>query len=140
MKRIIPAAALAVLLGSGAAFAQQANVDNVQTVRDLAAVCDPATTGVPRLEAIAYCQGFLTSFGKHHASMHGAMHPAGGPGRAPFCVPNPGPSVAQSGVAFARWSRENPAHISAPALEGLMRWAQESFPCPTTARAPRAAR
>lgn len=137
MKRMIPAGALALLLGSGAAFAQQPNVDHVQAVRDLAAICDPTTMGVPRLEAIAYCQGFLTSFGQHHA----LMNPAGGPpGRTLFCVPNPGPSIAQSGIAFARWSRENPSHAAEPALDGLLRWAQASSPCPTAARAPRAAR
>ena len=40
MKRMIPAGALALLLGSGAAFAQQPNVDHVRSVRDLASVCD----------------------------------------------------------------------------------------------------
>ena len=137
MKRMIPAGAFALLLGSGAAFAQQPNVDHVQTVRDLAAICDPVTTGVPRLEAIAYCQGFLTSFGQHHA----LMNPPGRPTQPLFCVPNPGPSIAQSGIAFARWAKENPSDIAEPALDGLLRWAQASFPCPTpTARTPRAAR
>src|SRR4051812_22147625 len=36
----------------------------VRTVADLAAVCAPACSGVARLEAIAYCQGFLTSAGR----------------------------------------------------------------------------
>jgi hypothetical protein len=113
-------------------------VTHVQTVRELAAVCDPHVTGVPRLEAIAYCQGFLTSAGQYHA----LLFPAGGRGRQLFCVPNPGPSIAESGIAFARWSRDNPSYAAEPALDGLLRWQQASFPCPTntTARNPRAAR
>jgi len=125
MKRMIPA--LALLLASGTAFAQPSQVDHVQTVADLAAICDPSITGIPRLEAIAYCQGFLTSAGQYHA----LMNPPGGPMRPLFCVPNPGPTIAQSGVAFARWARENPSHANEPALDGMLRWAQASFPCPT---------
>jgi len=143
MKRIATAAALAMLVGGSAAMAQgeprqSPAVTQVQTVNDLAAVCDPGWGGVPRLEAIAYCQGFLTSAGQYHA----LLHPANGPMRPLFCVPNPGPTIAQSGIAFAKWARENPSYGREPALDGLIRWAQASFPCQpaTPARAPRATR
>jgi len=124
MKRMLPV--LAMVLAGGAASAQTRPVDHVQTVTDLAAMCDPTTTGVVRLEAIAYCQGFLTSAGQYHA----LMNPPGRPVRPLFCVPNPGPTIAQSGIAFARWARENPSHANEPALDGMLRWAQASFPCP----------
>jgi hypothetical protein len=104
MKRVIPA--LALLLASAPAFAQPRAVDHVRTTADLGAICDPGTAGVPRLEAIAYCQGFLTAAGQYHALM------------------NP------PGIALARWVRENPSHAHEPALDGLLRWAQASFPCP----------
>jgi hypothetical protein len=138
--RSVTAAALAMALGSAAipasgAMAQgglgptgNAIVTHVQTASELAAICDPAWGGVPRLEAIAYCQGFLTSFGQYHA----LLHPQGGPARQLFCVPAPGPTVAQFGVAFAAWARENPRYGNEPALDGLLRWAQASFPCPAT--------
>ncbi|MBP0466536.1 hypothetical protein J5Y09_21585 [Roseomonas sp. PWR1] len=113
-------------------------VTQAQTANDLAAICDPAWGGVPRLEAIAYCQGFLTSFGQYHT----LLYPRGGPARPLFCVPVPGPTVAQSGLAFAAWARENPRHGNEPALDGLLRWAQASFPCPAgaPARNPRSTR
>lgn len=119
---------LALCLASGQAQAQPRQVDHVQTASDLAAVCDPATSGVVRLEAIAYCQGFLTSAGQYHA----LIYPQGGPLRPLFCVPNPGPSVAESGIGFARWVRENPGYANEPALDSLLRWAQARFPCPAT--------
>lgn len=131
MKRMLPV--LAVLLASGAASAQPRPIDHVQTVADLALVCDPTMTGVARLEAIAYCQGFLTSAGQYHA----LLYPSGRPVRPLFCVPNPGPTIAQSGIAFARWARENPSYANEPALDGMLRWAQGSFPCaaePTSRR------
>lgn len=124
MRRTIPI--LALCLASGEVLAQPRQVDHVQTASDLAAVCEPASTGVPRLEAIAYCQGFLTSAGQYHA----LMYPPGGPVRPLFCVPSPGPTIAESGIAFARWARENPGYAHEPALDGMLRWAQASFPCP----------
>jgi hypothetical protein len=103
-------------------------VTHVQTTSELAAVCDPTWGGVPRLEAIAYCQGFLTSFGQYHT----LLYPQGGPARPLFCVPQPGPTVAQSGLAFAAWARGNPQYGNEPALDGLLRWAQATFPCPAS--------
>lgn len=149
--RTAMAAALAMLIGSGAALAQggtqggtqggsgpggQGVVTHVETVRDLAAVCDPRWGGVPRLEAIAYCQGFLTGAGQYHA----LAYPPNGPARPLFCVPSPGPSIAESGLAFAAWARGNPDRATEPALDGLLRWAQASFPCPQATPPARAAR
>jgi hypothetical protein len=128
-------AAAPVLLMPFMALAQSAppsarpaeTVTHVETVAELAAVCDPARTGVPRLEAIAYCQGFLTSAGQYHTMLHP-------PGRRPlYCVPVPGPTIAESGIAFAAWARANPAYSREPALDGLLRWAQATFPCPPAA-------
>ncbi len=133
-RHIMFAGAVAALcLTSSLAIAQD-QVTHVQTARELGSVCDPQTTGVPRLEAIAYCQGFMTGFGQYHA----LTHPAGRPGQL-FCVPNPGPSIAQSGIAFARWTRENPQHAGEPALDGVLRWAEASFPCPAAPAASRRA-
>lgn len=138
--------AIALCLAGGMAAAQPAAtrqqedlIDHVSTVSDLAAVCQPGWSGVPRLEAIAYCQGFLTAAGQYHT----LLHPTGSPMRPLFCVPTPGPSIAESGIAFSNWARANPQHAREPALDGLLRWAQASFPCPQStapARAPRAAR
>lgn len=111
-------------------------VTHVQTAAELAAVCDPAGSGVPRLEAIAYCQGFITSAGQYHA----LLHPVGGRSRPLFCPPTPTPTIAQSGLAFSAWMRANPAHSSEPALDGFLRWAQVSYPCAGSPRAPRPAR
>ena len=145
MRNTLAAAAaplLAALLGASApASAQQAAqapglVTDVRTVSDLAAVCDPRQLrGVERLESIAYCQGYVTAAGQYHA----ALHPAGGPRRPLYCLPNPPPSVAQTGLGFAAWARQNPQYANEPALDGLLRWAQATYPCPTTAASERPA-
>jgi len=140
LKRITIAATaplLAALLGGAPALAQRpGHVTDVRTVSDLAAVCDPQLRGVERLESIAYCQGYMTAAGQYHT----ALYPAGGPRRPLYCVPNPPPSVAQSGLAFAAWARQNPQRANEPALDGLLRWAQSAHPCPTDGASPRAAR
>lgn len=125
---ILAGAVLALALSGAQAQPRPADdtpVSQVQTAGELARVCDPQRTGVPRLEAIAYCQGFLTSFGQYHA----LAHPAGRPGQL-FCVPSPGPSIAESGLAFARWARGNSSASAEPAVDGLLRWAEATYPCP----------
>ena len=111
-------------------------VTHVRTVADLAAVCDPAWSGVARLEAIAYCQGFLTSAGQYHA----LAHPAGGRAAPLYCVQSPGPSIAESGIAFAEWANDHPTHLGEPALDGFLRWAETTFPCPPPVASRRAQR
>jgi hypothetical protein len=118
-----------------ASVATPAPITHVRTVADLAAVCDPAWSGIPRLEAIAYCQGFLTSAGQYHAM----LHPAGGRAAPLYCVPTPAPTVAEAGLGFAAWARATPAHLQEAALDGLLRWAEARYPCPTR-RATRPAR
>lgn len=141
MRNTIVAAALAAALAGAAtpAAAQSqppGHVTDVRTVSDLAAVCDPQVRGVERLESIAYCQGYMTAAGQFHA----ALYPAGGQRRSLFCIPSPAPSVAQAGLGFAAWARQNPQHANDPAPDGLLRWAQSTYPCPTTATSGRPAR
>ncbi len=125
------ALAAALVLAGTAAQAQPPPpgaglVTHVETVRDLAAVCDPPWGGVARYEAIAYCQGFLTAAGQYHTM----LHPAGGPVRPLYCLPRPGPTIAESGVDFARWVQASPRFATEPALDGFLRWAQARYPCP----------
>jgi hypothetical protein len=124
--RLILAAALALLAPAAVAQPQPGIITKADTTAELAAICDPAWSGVPRLEAIAYCQGFLTSAGQYHA----LLHPAGGPLPRLYCLPTPGPTIAQAGVGFAHWARANPQHNNEHALDGLLRYLQATYPCP----------
>ncbi|MFC7555559.1 hypothetical protein ACFQU7_30025 [Pseudoroseomonas wenyumeiae] len=36
--------------------------------------------------------------------------------------------MAESGLSFAAWARQNPQYSNEPAIDGLTRWAQASFP------------
>jgi hypothetical protein len=118
--------ATAALFAAPATAQAPSHVTDVRTVADLAAVCDPRLSGMERLESIAYCQGYVTAAGQYHA----LTHPAGGPRRSLYCLPNPPPSIAQAGLGFAAWARQNPQHAGEPALDGLFRYAQSAYRCP----------
>ena len=111
-------------------------VTQAGTVADLAALCDPSPNNPRRLESIAYCQGYVTAVGHYHA----ALHPESAVQPPLYCLPNPPPTIAESGLAFAAWARQNPQHNSEPAVEGLLRWAGTTYPCPTSTPPRRPAR
>ncbi len=120
----------ALVVAAPAAVQAQGLPTHAQTVADLAAICAPAVQGVQRLEAIAYCQGFVTSAAQFHA----AVHPPGGRRAPVFCLPTPPPSVAEAALGFVAWAAANPARAQEPALEGVLRFARATYPCPPPAR------
>lgn len=141
MRYLLASAAVAAMLGAAVPVMAQSSASGtptaVSTTADLAEICLPTTQGVQRLEAIAYCQGYFTAAGQYHA----ALHPASSRRPPLFCPPSPAPTVAQSAIAFANWAKQNPQYGSEPAPDGLLRWAQATYPCPQpTARSTRPAR
>lgn len=124
-------ATLALVAYSPAASAQAPSTaskppaKHVATVEDLASVCDPQAEGVTRLEAIAYCQGYLTAAGQYRAGLQQIAPQA----VAPLCLPSPAPTIAQVGISFAEWVRGNPDQSAQPALVGLLKWAEQTFRC-----------
>jgi len=143
MRKLLPLAALAALFG-GPVMAQSPSqspsttppgstrVTHATTVADLAALCAPRSEGVPRLEAIAYCQGYVTAAGHVYVE----LMPPSSPNHL-VCLPSPGPSIAEAGIGFAAWAAQHPQYAMEPALDGLLRYAQATYPCPAAARAAR---
>lgn len=93
---------------------------SARTAADLAAICLPDAQASQRLQAIAYCQGFVTAAGQYHA----LLHRPGGPWRPLYCLPDPTPSVAQTAIAFATWVQQNSQYGNEPPLDGLIRWVE----------------
>jgi len=121
----VPGALL--LFAAGAGHAQTpAAVTPTLTTAALAELCSASTTA-----AVGYCRGFLVGAGQYHGEI---SSPGGRP--AIFCLPEPTPAVETAQASFVAWAGANPQHAGDKAINGLLRWAQATYPCPKpTARA-----
>jgi hypothetical protein len=143
MLHVIPRAALAVALalGAGAASAQTAATQTAATqtaavpgltAGTLAEICTAAAPGEDSTQARAYCRGFLVGVGQFHAeaSQPGGLRPV-------FCLPDPTPSLEAAQAAYADWLRAHPQFAGNRAVDGVLRWAAATYPCPTARAAAR---
>jgi hypothetical protein len=121
-------AAICLAASSGPAAAQGAPAPanfQVRTVADLAALCG-ASPGQATAEAARYlCHGFLIGVGQYHSATRrtGTAYPP------LFCPPSPPPSLNQAGAGFTAWAGANPQFSGERAVDGLIRWAQLTYPC-----------
>lgn len=119
MKTRITAAVLFALAAMSADAAEEADF-RLETAANLARLC-----GAPSdPSAIHMCQGYL--LGVHH--MHHALDAA--LGVKVYCLPADGGVTRDTAARdFAAWVAANPDAGAMPAREGLLRWAQVTFPC-----------
>jgi hypothetical protein len=134
-------AALA-LLAFGAAAASPASAvvtgENflLRTTADLVALCD-AKQGDPQgVAAIHECQGFLLGVYQYHEAIN-----AGRNARPIFCMPAEGaPNRDAAAQMFVAWSRTHPQNMGDRPVDGLTRFAVDTWPCRRAAAPRRAAR
>lgn len=119
MKKLVIAAAVAMAAGLPAAAVEESDY-LLNSAEDLAALC-----GAPDdAAAIHMCQGYLV--GIHH--MHGAIETA--VGERIYCLPTDGGVTRDTAARdFSLWVNSTPAAASMPARDGLLQWAQLTFPC-----------
>ena len=86
--------------------------------------------------ALNWCHGFIVGAGQYHRSVTDA---GTGP-KSLFCMPTPEPTLEQARVAFVAWARAHPQHAAEKAVDGLSRFAAETWPCPAAKPAARPAR
>ena len=132
--RLAAAALLASVLAAGPVLAPSAAAQTPLTeadfrsgtTGDLADVCG-AAPGDPLYQAgIGWCHGFILAAGQYHATMS-ARRVAGHP---LFCMPTESPSFDQVRTAFVGWARANPQFAGERAVDGLLRFAAATYPCP----------
>jgi hypothetical protein len=123
MKFLVPLAAVAltVVLLAPPAHAQRALDIRARTAGDLADLCG-ANPKEPAGDAkINYCHGFA------QGAVDVALKLAGD--KKPFCFPTPAPTRTATLTEFVNWVRALPEHRTQSALDGLMRFLAERFPC-----------
>jgi len=126
------AAGLAMLVvGLGTARAEAASSVGV-TTGELAQTCSDTRNEA----ATGYCRGFMTGAGQYNADMTASRG-----GDAPlFCLPSPSPTLEAAQASFAAWAQANPQYAGERAVDGLMRWAAATYPCPMVPRSTAGAR
>lgn len=104
---------------------------------DLAALCGTAAADPAGAAARAWCHGFIVSAAQYHGTL-AAANPATG---RVYCVPDPDRlTLDEVRGAFVAWSRANPQYAGDRAIDGLMRFAATSWPCPQPATPARSRR
>ncbi|MFC7476980.1 Rap1a/Tai family immunity protein [Dankookia sp. GCM10030260] len=122
---------LATALGAGLLAAPASAQVTDQAFRggstgDLAALCGATAADPMHTAALNWCHGFIVGAGQYHHSMTDA---GAGP-KALFCLPNPEPTLEQARLAFVAWAKSHPHHAAERAVDGLSRFAAETWPCP----------
>jgi hypothetical protein len=118
---VAPVVALAAVLFALPAQAQRTLYIRARTAGDLADLCG-ANPRDPQGDAkINYCHGFA------QGAVDVALKQTGD--KKPFCFPSPTPTRSATLTEFVNWARALPAHRTVSAVDGLMQFLGERYPC-----------
>jgi hypothetical protein len=123
-------ALLAATIGGAAAQTASAAPGSVTagpvTTGNLASLCAAPLSEEVGHVSQAFCRGFIVGAGQYHVEISG---PAGR--GAIFCLPAPAPTLEAAQASFVAWAAANPQYASDKAVDGVLRWAAATYPCPT---------
>ena len=129
-------AAVACLAATSSTARAAVDVNSVpRTTGDLVALCSTQEADPMHAAAASFCHGFALGAVTVEIERDRAS-------RAPalFCLPETPPTVQQGIASFVAWANASPARLAEPAADGLMRYLDETYPCPEAARPGRRAR
>jgi hypothetical protein len=96
-----------------------------KTTADIVALCDPQSDSAIANAAVNFCSGFAQ--GAVSVEM---AHDAGSRSMKLFCLPDPAPTRNETLSEFVKWARASPDRMNASAVNGLIGFLGERFPCP----------
>lgn len=105
------------------------------TTGNLASLCAASLSEEVGHVSQAFCRGFIIGAGQYHTEI---SRPGGR--AAVFCLPAPTPSLEAAQASFVAWAAANPQYAGDLAVDGVLRWAAATYPCPTAAAPARRAR
>lgn len=124
MKKHMLLAVAAFAMSAGAASAASNDDFRITTGASLAMLCSVEQGAPNYVAAIHMCQGYISGVDQLHSAMNGA-------GVSPiYCVPETAaPNRDQAMTSFAAWIRSDPDAAALPAVEALLTWAANNYPC-----------
>jgi hypothetical protein len=123
---------LASVLGAAAVVSAPAAAEiSEQTFRsgragDLATLCATSESSPGGVAARAWCNAFIVATGQYHNAL-AAANPAL---ERVYCLPDPNMTLDQVRTAFVNWAQAHPESAGERAVDGLMRFAGTTWPCP----------
>ncbi|WP_431267566.1 Rap1a/Tai family immunity protein [Dankookia sp. P2] len=133
MRQAMFAAAAAAALLIGQPVAAQTPARGITTAT-LAEACASEAREPAGAVAVGFCRGFMAGAGQYHREMSSNR-------TAIFCLPDPSPSFDAAQASFVAWAKANPQLGGEQAVDGMLRWAAATYPCPAAAApAPRSTR
>lgn len=93
---------------------------------DLATLCATSETAAGGVAARAWCNAFIIATGQYHNAIAAASPQV----ERVYCLPDPNMTLDQVRTAFVGWSRSHPEYANERAVDGLMRFAGTTWPCP----------
>ncbi len=127
MPLIRSAAALATVFFVAIGTCHAATEDNFtgRTTGDLVTLCDPQSDSALDNAGVNYCEGFVQG-----SVLVEQEHEASKRSRQFFCLPDPAPTRNEAMAAFVKWARASPDRLAMPAVDGLISFLRDQYPCP----------
>jgi len=99
----------------------------IRNAQDLVDLCGVAASDPNAAAAIHFCHGYGLGVVQYHDAI------AAGPrGVRLFCPTEPRPSRDAVVGLFIDWAKRNPQRMGEPAIDAVIRFATETWPCTTT--------
>lgn len=117
--------AAGLCLAAGAASAQDlpTAMFDIETAGDLAEICAPEATG-GETDAATFCYGYIVGAGQLYAEVIRAES------IRPIACPETVPTLEEIRANYLEWAGANPQFSGERAIDGLMRSAAATWPCP----------
>jgi hypothetical protein len=125
LKGLTAGVALLLATASGVGHAVTDADFAAKTTADIVALCDPQSDSAIANAAVNFCSGFAQG-----AVSVEEAHDAGSRSMKLFCLPDPAPTRNETLSEFVKWARASPDRMNASAVNGLIGFLGERFPCP----------
>jgi hypothetical protein len=124
MRRLACVAAVLAFLPALAQAAVTEKNFTLDTMGDLTALCGVDADDPNAVAAIHMCHGYLTGLVHFHIVMGRALE-----GYIYCMKDSERPTRDQAVAMLVEWSRAHPEYDSLEAVDGVLQWAAETYPC-----------
>lgn len=117
-------AAMMIIAGTRSGEAITSENFQVRSTQDLVDLCGVQRADPLAPQSIHFCEGYLVGVYHYHQALTSGL------GQAPvFCPSGNLPTRDEAVAMFVAWGRSHPQRMADRPVDGLVRWAVETWPC-----------